>query len=62
MITKCLEILKSFFPKPKVKVRLVPNSKICPICGTPDNVMIYDQEHDCCFTCNSKWEIKEEIE
>lgn len=41
----------------EIKVRPKPNSETCPSCHSI-NVMIYDQEHDCCFTCNSKWGVK----
>lgn len=41
-----------------IKVRAEPKVKKCPYCHSI-NVMIYDQEHDCCYTCNKKWEIKE---
>ena len=43
--------------KPEVTVRAEPNSKTCPFCHSID-IMIYDQEYDCCLTCNKKWEVK----
>lgn len=53
--------LKAIFSKPKKKppVRQKPETEICPFCsfGVP---LIYDQNHDCCTTCNRRWEIKDE--
>lgn len=53
--------LKKIFSKPKAqeKARQKPQSEICPFCrfGSP---LIYDQEYDCCTTCNRKWKIDKE--
>lgn len=39
---------------PIVNARAKPEDEQCPFCafGTP---IIYDQTHDCCTTCKTKW-------
>ena len=44
--------------KPKLVIRAKPKQENCPFCHSI-NAMIYDQEHDCCFTCNRMWKIEE---
>lgn len=42
---------------PKVVVRAKPHRKYCPRCTSTD-LMIYDQERDCCNSCDGKWKYK----
>ncbi len=48
--------LKKILKKKKQKPRTKPDDDICPFCGLQIPI-IYDQNHDACTTCNSKWEI-----
>lgn len=52
---KFIIFLKNLLKK-DVKVRMTPESDICPFCKL-SHPLIYDQKHDCCTTCKTKWEI-----
>ena len=48
-----------FRKKPKInkpETRYKTEHEACPFCGF-GYANIYDQEYDCCFTCNRKWKI-----
>lgn len=53
-----LDWIKSLF-KQKVEARQKPEQEACPFCAFGSST-IYDQEHDCCLTCKSKWKVGEE--
>lgn len=46
------------FPKKELKPdpRYTPHQETCPSCHS-GMVVIYDQEHDACTRCKTKWEV-----
>lgn len=49
-----------FSTEKKYSERHETDSDLCPICGL-NQPIIYDQNHDACTTCKSKWGISDEL-